>query len=325
MDLFDHRSTYQIMMMKEVAGSELLKRCVCALSARQQALIHAGDTKLMDWNAIAEQHYGKSLRLLQDSLEFFDHALPASILLLSYELMSFPGQDYTRHFFGAKSLIESHPPSRIRENALLSSSRWIFLRHDVDLALGNEKPPALRMDRWSYESVSKSIEEDDLGNLALVIAAKVVHHVFGDNHADCRTNDQTTESLLNELNKWQIVARDRLSVLHLSGGKKLYATSAGASAMQTILVSRMLLSLYSSQASSKANIEVQDCAQQIIDISLNHLSDAAQVQAVHYLYHAAKHINDNDMRTKVISLFIELQQRTGFHTQSKVDALNGLP
>ena len=106
-DLFDHNLSYQTLLMREIPSSPLLMHAVCSLAGRQLALI-SGDPV---WNTKAEQHYGKSLALLRDGLDAegtqLSHTLPASILLLSYELMSMPGQDYTRHFMGAKLLIES--------------------------------------------------------------------------------------------------------------------------------------------------------------------------------------------------------------------------
>ena len=162
-----------------------------------------------------------------------------------------------------------------------------------------------------------------MGNAALAIAANVLLHVFGPQRQQHTQDNQTTEALFTHLSKWVAVACENLHAVQLDDGTEWFPTSSGAAAMQLRLVAKILLLVHPSASTSKTDGSAQACAHRIISISANHLSDAAQVQAVYSLFPAAKHANE-EMRSKVISIMTELQQRTGFHTQSKVEVLENL-
>jgi hypothetical protein len=153
MDLFDPNMSYQRLLMRKAMDSELLRCCICALASKQLALVK----KTKRWQEAAETWYGKSLHCLLHALasQYAGHAapgldqtIPACIRLLSYKLMASPGVDYTRHFCGAKSLIESHfdeirQASRNGSSPLIVASYWIFFRQDIGIAMSNYSGPSL--------------------------------------------------------------------------------------------------------------------------------------------------------------------------------------
>lgn len=112
MDIFDHSSTYQLKIPQLVIASPLLFHSVCAFTANHLAL--SNFNRNPSWKLTAVRHYGEALRLLIEvlSLPSHEHALTASMLLLSYEIHeALRSEDYKRHFLGLSMLIKV----RIRE------------------------------------------------------------------------------------------------------------------------------------------------------------------------------------------------------------------
>lgn len=328
MDLFDHDSNYQRLLMRRAATSKLLRDCVCSLAARQLALI----TNALHWKRAAAKYYGESLRLLLADMGRREPnvalTLPASILLLSYELLSFPGQDYNRHFFGAKSLIESAGLEHVKKDRLALASYWIFVRHDMIIALARESPTLLDPRFLIEIAPSDDVEEDVCGNAFLLLAARVLRLIHG-NLQDLEYRD-TWSSLVGDLALWERKMETLNQCLQLEhqASNHCYTIPAAAAARQTYLVARLLLFLDTPndgdrRVDAHTDDAVHETAEEIAAISFEHVSDAMQVQAVPALRVAAKHCT-SATRDRVVALLTELQARTGFHTKRTVDAIIGL-
>lgn len=107
MDIFDHGSTYQHKIPQLVMASPLLFHCICAFTANHLAL--SKSNRNPSWKLTAVRHYGEALRLLIEALSMpsHEHALTASMLLLSYEIQeALRSEDYRRHFLGLTMLIK---------------------------------------------------------------------------------------------------------------------------------------------------------------------------------------------------------------------------
>ena len=205
MDLFDHDATYQLKLLRLIPESPLLLHSVCALAAQQLSLI----SSLSQWTAAAELHYGQSLSLLRLNLAQKkpppEITLATTVLLASYELLAFPGEDYARHFQGTRSLIESFSAHKA-DSGLLLASFWIYARHDVGTALCNEVPTTFDPDLWPILDHAQGLSEgseDLLGNEMLRLVAKVLCLVHGDREkAKQRHFLRRWNSVNNEIDHW---------------------------------------------------------------------------------------------------------------------------
>jgi hypothetical protein len=315
MDLFDHSRPFQLLQMRRAVDSELLRTSICAVASQQLSL----KTKTTRWKTAADRYYGDALRLLLSSLgthEDVNITLPASNLLLSFELLAGVGQDYSRHFYGAIALIETHIETiRHNNDALLKASYWNFFRQDVDIALGLERPTSLKSDYWIHESAS---EEDGFGNQALLITAEATTVAFGSRESKIVHIEERT-ALLDKLEGWMLEAKSVIVPLEWrisdSEVRSWYPTPSGAAAMQLYFVVMMLMNIGFDEDA------VQQGASEIIKISESCIADGAQVQAVRLLYQAAKHTKRGDVRDKCIEILKETQIKTGFSTDAEVNAL----
>lgn len=203
MDIFDHTDSYQREVPRRCMISPLLLNSVCAFTAKHLSLLPSGDI----WEAAASHYYGESLhRLIQhlnSPLSQAD-ALTATILLCSYEVIASPGQEHRKHLYGAMMLIRTHGVGA-RSLGMDQTNFWIYIRHDITVALVNESCLQLSLEEWDVpwhdELSSAAVEEDVLGNQLLWIVGKAINEIY--------SKDQTTgleaarrESLLAEAARW---------------------------------------------------------------------------------------------------------------------------
>lgn len=182
MDVFDSSLSYQQGVLNLVSSSPLLLSSTCALAARQLDLISSARS----WTAVAERFYGESLRLLRSSLDSsvlnLEHALVATILLSSYELLAFPGDDYHRHFRGAKSFVELLEAYNSLEQ-MTRASFWIYARHEVGEAMNLEQPTMQDPLLWPKPDVgsTSAADVDAYCNDALRLCGKVIYLTYSTN------------------------------------------------------------------------------------------------------------------------------------------------
>lgn len=220
MDLFDFTSIYQLRIPRLVLTSPLLFHCVCAFSANHLALSNASSNP--SWKLVAVKHYGEALRLLIQALSMpnHEHALTASMILLSYEIHGAQrSEDYRRHFLGLTTLIRSRnitaqctgkqigEASIHNSNAYLTSGTeranfWIYVRHEIALALASEQPLVLDPSLWAVSWKQGETREDVLGNHVLWILARVLNLIFGKDGTTTAGKYKRKE-FLHELKTWR--------------------------------------------------------------------------------------------------------------------------
>lgn len=179
MDVFDHGCTYQHLVPQLALRSPLLFHCVCAFTANHLALSNSNQTP--SWRLVAVRHYGEALRLLIDALSMpaHEHALTASMLLLSYEIHeALRSEDYRRHFLGLTMLIKSRGSSA-QSHGIERANFWIYVRHEIVVAMANEQPLILDPAEWIVSWNEYESREDVLGNHVIWILARVINLIFG--------------------------------------------------------------------------------------------------------------------------------------------------
>jgi hypothetical protein len=202
MDIFDHTSTFQHRIPQLVLTSPLLFHCVCAFTANYLALSNSSHDP--SWQVTAGKHYGESLRLLIEALGMpsHEHALTASMLLLSYEIHgALRSEDYRRHFLGLTVLIKSRHVTAQSSGTDLANF-WIYIRHEIVVAMASEQPLILDPAEWEVSWIEGETREDVLGNHVLWILARVINLIFG---PDGRTEagKEQRQSFLHEIEIWR--------------------------------------------------------------------------------------------------------------------------
>jgi hypothetical protein len=125
---------------------------------------------------------------------------------------------------------------------------WIYVRHEIGVALATEKPLVLHPDEWKVQWRDGETRENILGNQVLWILARVLNFVFGEDVAT-ENGTITRESLLHELELW----RAGLSAAFIGvpygeededGFRKVYFTVTAAGTYPTSLPLSTLLSSF---------------------------------------------------------------------------------
>jgi len=202
MDIFDHGSTYQYKIPQLVLSSPLLFHCVCAFTANYLALSNSSHDP--SWEVTAVKHYGEALRLLIEALSMpsHEHALTASMLLLSYEIHTAQrSEDYRRHFLGLTVLIKSRHVTA-KSSGTDVANFWIYIRHQIVVAMASEQPLILDPAEWEVAWKEGETREDVLGNHVLWILARVINLIFGPDSLTEAGKEQRQNFLL-EIELWR--------------------------------------------------------------------------------------------------------------------------
>ena len=177
MDVFDHNCTYQREVCRRALTSELLLRCICAFTARRLCLVASGEI----WTPVATKYYSQSLHLLIKQInnqDPRDDVLTAVMLLSSYEVMAAQGQEHRQHYEGAMKLIRRQGISA-RSIGLDKANFWIWVRHEITVAITNETPLQMAPKHWNVKWREGETEEDMLGNQVLWLVGRAVDWVYG--------------------------------------------------------------------------------------------------------------------------------------------------
>lgn len=176
MDAFDLDNTYQLDVSRRVLQSELLLQSLCAFSARQLSLKAGGSY----WIEKAPELYVKALQLLIAALDAdHDHeeVLAASIFLNSYEVIGPGGEDHERHYRGAASILKLYNISA-SSKGLDRASFWIFVRHDIWIALTEERQMEICPLQWNVRRPHKNAREDHKANYVLWLVARAINLLY---------------------------------------------------------------------------------------------------------------------------------------------------
>ncbi|KAF2706892.1 hypothetical protein K504DRAFT_459319 [Pleomassaria siparia CBS 279.74] len=319
MDLMDHTSTYQLSIPRLILSSPLLFHCICAFTAKHLALANSGQNTF--WEPIARQHYGESLRMLIDTLNGSNHgqALTATILMSSYEMVSSAGLEDRRHFLGAMMLIKSQNITA-RSRGVDRANFWIYVRHEISIALTSEQPLLMDPDGWQVQWEQGETREDVLGNHVLWILARVINLVYGKDN-DVEVSSRKREALLQEMEDWRAGLSDNFVGVPYGdededGFKKVYfPVTAAAVAAFWYHVARILL--YAEPVLNPFHAsQVQDHAIKITNIAMSEFPDSFRVFATHGLYYAAKHIHGLGRKARIWHILNVIEAQLGYHTRS---------
>ncbi|KAM6530249.1 hypothetical protein FALCPG4_008373 [Fusarium falciforme] len=160
------------------------------------------------WEPISMLHYGQSLRLLSEDLwaegTNRDIILSATILLCSHNLLAFPDADYQRLLYGGRILIEADF-NAIDANDLSRASFWIYVRHDVSLALDNERPTLIPPNEWPAVPSPQETQEDALAKRMLWLLARVIEVRFdGRSDGNSKELENRILDLTSEITGWEM-------------------------------------------------------------------------------------------------------------------------
>lgn len=207
MDLMDHGSTYQLFIPRLTLTSPLLFHSVCAFAAKHLALTDSFQKS--GWEPVASYHYGESLRLLIHALNTpsHEHALTATILLSSYEIIAALASEYhRRHLLGQAMLIKEHRITA-QSAGIDRANFWIHVRHDISVALATERPLLLDPEDWNVRWQEGETREDLMGNHVLWILARVINLVYGE-ESRSPTGKRRREAFLRELEEYRLGVSD---------------------------------------------------------------------------------------------------------------------
>jgi hypothetical protein len=126
----------------------------------------------------------------------------AGIVVSSYEILAALSSDpHWRHFLGLAMLVK-HCGISARSTGIDRANFWIYVRHEIGLALATEKPLTLHPDEWNVHWRADESREDILGNQVLWILARVINLVFGENGRS-KSGRQKREQYIYELERWR--------------------------------------------------------------------------------------------------------------------------
>jgi hypothetical protein len=203
MDLMDHSNTYEVHVARLTLSSPLLFHCVCAYTAKFLSLYNSRQNYTV-WEPVASSHYGESLRLLINALDTppYEHALTATILLSSYEIVSeIASEHHKRHLLGQMMLVKNHNINA-RSTGMDRANFWIHVRHEIGFALAMERPVMTSPEGWNVRWQEGDDREDVQGNHVLWILARVLSLIFGE-ESESATGTQKREGFLQELEDWR--------------------------------------------------------------------------------------------------------------------------
>ncbi|KAH3980020.1 hypothetical protein HBI25_111280 [Parastagonospora nodorum] len=329
MDLFDFQSSYQLRVPRLVLNSPLLFHGVCAFTANHLALSNASNNPA--WRVVAVKHYGEALRLLIEALSMPDHehALTASMLLLSYEIHKAQrSEDYRRHFLGLSTLIRSRgitaqSPGTDRANF------WIYVRHEIALAFSSGTTLVLDPAEWAVTWMEGETREDVLGNHVVWILARVVNLIHGP-HGRSTASKSKREAFLEELEVWRAGLSDTFVGIPYGeqdeeGFRKVYfpVVAAAAAAFWYHIVHILLYAEPTLQDDSYIPL-IQEQAMQITNIAISDFPAALKVFSTHGLFYAAKHIQGISRKARIWNVLKVVEAETGYNTRATVKHLQDL-
>ncbi|KAH7388616.1 hypothetical protein BKA66DRAFT_54767 [Pyrenochaeta sp. MPI-SDFR-AT-0127] len=329
MDCFDHSSTYQLRVPQLVMKSPLLFHCVCAFTANHLALSNSSHNPA--WKLVAVKHYGEALRLLIDALSMpaHEHALTASMLLLSYEIHgALRSEDYRRHFLGLAILIKERGITA-QSTGTDRANFWIYIRHEIVVAMASEKPLILDPSEWAVSWVEGETREDVLGNHVLWILARVVNLVFGEN-GKTEAGKEQRQDFLDELELWRAGLSETFVGIPYGdkdedGFCKVYfpVTAAAAAAFWYHIIHILLYAEPTLQDEGYIPL-IQEQAMRITNIAISDFPPALMVFSTHGLVYAAKHIEGISRKARIWNILHDVEAHTGYNTRTTVKFLQAL-
>ncbi|XWW93484.1 hypothetical protein V2A60_001417 [Cordyceps javanica] len=177
MDMFDGNCTYQREILRRCTGSTLLVHSVCAFTAKHLSLLPAGEV----WEHAANCYYSRALQALLEQIRrgasHLEDTLTATMLLASYEITADQDDAHKPHFDGATRLITTRGISASSTGMDLANF-WIYIRHEIFVALVNEAPLQIEPRTWKVIWREKETDEHALGNHILWLVGRAIDVVY---------------------------------------------------------------------------------------------------------------------------------------------------
>ena len=150
MDVCDPDNHFGSVVPELATSSALLVNAVLAASA-----LHLSRTT--DYDPMVAEMYHKHcvellIPLLDDPSRVADEVVAATVLLRFFEQVSsaITGSDCERHLSGTSPFMNSEKYCATA-SGLRQAAFWIFIRQDIDVAIGHQRPLKLNMDAYSVE------------------------------------------------------------------------------------------------------------------------------------------------------------------------------
>jgi hypothetical protein len=325
--------------------------CVCAFAANYLALSNTSSNPA--WQFVAVKHYGEALRLLIEALSQPDHehALTASMLLLSYEIQGAQrSEDYRRHFLGLTTLIRSRRITA-QSTGMDRANFWIYVRHEIALAFSSEKPLVLDPSEWKVTWNEGETREDVLGNHIVWIVARVVNLIYGPDGRSASSKAKR-EAFLEEIEVWRAGLSETFVGIPYGdkdeeGFRRVYfpVTAAAAAALWYHIVHILLYAEPIVQDECYVPL-IQEQAMQTTNIVISDFPAALMVFSTHGLFYgtfqgflrlvkrsssyvpdnltAAKHIQGISRKARIWNVLKDVEAETGYSTRATVKHLQDL-
>ncbi|RYO92461.1 hypothetical protein DL763_004688 [Monosporascus cannonballus] len=283
MDIFDFQQTYQIEVSGRASYSDLLLRRICAFTAKHLSMLPSGDV----WLPIASRYYGEALNCLIG------------------ELLEAAEESHRSHSMGALDLLKSRGVCATSAG-LDRANFFIYIRHEITIALANERPLQLDPGDWNVSKPKIGAPEDHLANHLMWLAGTTINLIYG--------GDLTADRQL---------LIDRLDVWHGLTSASFWGTTYGVRTGATLwyhLLNILLLAEPRDYSSTNHQL-VQDHANMILSICNSELPDGVRCFSLMPIYFAGKHPEDITKKFRAWTLLADVEQALGYRTQAEVRSL----
>ncbi|OAA81639.1 hypothetical protein LEL_01184 [Akanthomyces lecanii RCEF 1005] len=198
MDLFDRECTYQREVLRRCTTSELLVYSVCAFTAKHLSLLPSGEV----WANPAGRYYSKALQILISCIgnraaAHQEDTLTSTMLLSSYEMIASQEEEHSHHFYGAMLLMTNRGVSASSAGVDLANF-WIYIRHEIFVALVNEAPLQISPDKWNVRWREGETDEHMLGNQVLWLVGRAINVLYWKEPAS-----DTRQDILADAARWK--------------------------------------------------------------------------------------------------------------------------
>jgi hypothetical protein len=228
---------------------------------------------------------------------------------------------------------------------------WIYVRHEIALALSSETPLVLDPSEWAVTWNEGETREDVLGNHVVWIVARVVNLIYGP-HGRSAASKAKREAFLEELEVWRAGLSDTFVGVPYGeedeeGFRRVYfpVAAAAAAAFWYHIVHILLYAEPTLQDESYVPL-IQEQAMQITNIAISDFPAALKVFSTHGLFFgmstlllifhsthtntikcftnmpiAAKHIHGISRKARIWKALEDVEAETGYNTRAIVKHL----
>ncbi|RSL55219.1 hypothetical protein CEP54_009488 [Fusarium duplospermum] len=294
------------------------------------------------WEPISMQHYGQSLILLSQDLwakgANRDTILSATILLCCHNTLAVPDADYQRLLYRRRTLIEADL-NAIDASDISRASFWIYARHDVSLALENERPTLIPPNEWPAVPSPQETQEDALAKRMLWLLARVIEARFDSrSDMDMKEQDELILNLSSELTGWSMRIPAHANGVEVEDDLDedldddlehtwFCVPAAAAGWLYSHLAEILCLEYWRCRLSSPIPDDVlypalRGHALDIVSICLAPgVSDGVLAIAVNPLFYAAQHCASLSLKARILALLEDIERRLEIQTRNRVSCL----